>query len=71
MSFNLDSHSVDIPCRGCGKKISETLGRLKQNPRLTCRSCGAIINVDASEFQKTEQSIKKALDNIGKSFRKL
>jgi hypothetical protein len=51
---------------GCGKKLSETLGRLKQNPRLTCRSCEAIVNIDANEFRKAEQSIKKLSTTSGR-----
>jgi uncharacterized Zn finger protein len=70
MTFNFDNQSVDIPCPGCGKKFSETLRRLKQNPKITCRFCGAVNTVNADEFRKFEQSVKKALNDIGKSFGK-
>lgn len=70
MSINFDSHRLDIPCSGCGKKFSETIGRLKQNPKITCTGCGAVTAVDADQFRKVEQSIKKALDGFGKSLGK-
>ncbi|CAE6811108.1 hypothetical protein R69746_05623 [Paraburkholderia aspalathi] len=70
MTFSLDSHSVDIPCSGCGKKFTETIRRLKQNPKITCRFCGAVNAVDANQLRSVEQSIKKALDSLGKGFGK-
>ncbi|WP_459716059.1 hypothetical protein [Paraburkholderia sp. 2C] len=70
MTINFDKHPVDIPCSGCGKKFTETIGRLKQNPKVTCRFCGAVNAVNADQFRAVEQSIKKSLDDIGKAFRK-
>ncbi|MDW3683920.1 hypothetical protein RA280_19660 [Cupriavidus sp. CV2] len=70
MAINLDNQSVDISCPSCGKEIPEKIGRLKQNPKLTCRSCGATVTVDADQFRSVEQSVKKALDNLGKGFGK-
>jgi ribosomal protein S27AE len=70
MTFSMDNHSLDIPCGKCGKKFKETIGRLKRNPKLTCGSCGAVTNVETDELRRVEQSIKKALDGIGKGFGK-
>ncbi|MEF3068089.1 hypothetical protein [Pandoraea apista] len=69
MTFSLDDKTIDVPCRKCGQKSKETIRRLKTNPDLTCRSCGAITAVKADEIRAAEQAIKKALDNIRKVFR--
>jgi hypothetical protein len=70
MKLDLDSHTVDIPCQGCGKKMPEKIGRLKTNPQLTC-SCGAVTSVKADELRKGIAAIEKQLDDFGRSLGKL
>ncbi|PRG29270.1 hypothetical protein C6T62_24285 [Burkholderia multivorans] len=71
MTINFDSHRVDVSCPKCSKKISETLGRLKRDPTLTCPVCKSDIRIEASQFRDAERAIKKELDSIRKSLGKL
>ena len=74
MSINLDSRAVDIPCKGCGHKFHESIGRLKQDPKLVCPSCGATTQVDASGFREGERAVNQSIDEIrrqlGNAFKK-
>ena len=66
-----DSHIVTIPCPSCGQKIEETLGRLKQDPKIPCPGCGKVLAIDAQQFREGEKSVEKALDGFRRSVTKL
>lgn len=65
-----DSEKVDITCPSCRRKRSESLGKLKTNPKLTC-ICGTVIDVDARKLTAGLQQAEKSLANLGKAFGKL
>ncbi|VVE29340.1 hypothetical protein PEP31012_03585 [Pandoraea eparura] len=71
MTINFDNETIEIPCSGCGKKFQETIRRIKGDPRLTCSACGTVNAVDADQFRKVEQAIKKSMDDLGKALGKL
>ncbi|UEP31270.1 MULTISPECIES: hypothetical protein [unclassified Burkholderia] len=71
MTINFDSHRVDVSCPKCNKKVSETLGRLKRDPTLTCPSCKSDIRIDASQFRETERALNKQIEDLKKSLGKL
>lgn len=62
--MDLNSHTIDIPCPHCGKKFPETIGRLKQNPKLPCPHCGAVIAVKADQLRDGLKAVDKSLDKL-------
>ncbi len=69
--MNIDSHTVSIPCPGCGEKIEETLGRLKDDAHLVCTSCGQKVFVDAEKFRAGIAAAEKAMDEFRRTLGKL
>jgi transcription elongation factor Elf1 len=69
--LDFDSEKLAFDCPGCGKKIEETIGRLKRSPTLTCRHCGAETAVDAKELAKGLDSTNAALAKLEKSLKGL
>ena len=67
----MDSASIDIPCPGCGQKVSKTIGWLKSHPNLVCPGCGAAIRVDPDQLRKITDGVNKALDNLRRTLGKL
>jgi len=72
MKLDIDSQAMEVPCQACGKKLSQTLGRLKKSPDLTC-SCGAVTHIDAADLNKSIAKVEKSLSdfarNLGKMFK--
>lgn len=69
MKSILDTQAIDVPCPSCGHKLRETIGRLKTNPKLSCSSCSAEINVDASELKREIAALEKQLAQLTGKFR--
>ena len=73
MNSILDSAKVDIPCPKCGRKIKESLGRLKNNPTLRC-TCGTSIEINSTGKGGLAQGMKtvdKGVSNLQTVVRKL
>jgi len=64
----LDTVKVPIPCPQCGHEIEETIGRLKSNPKLTCR-CGASIDVEADKLLRVVEKIEHELAKLRSGLR--
>jgi len=65
-----DSHIVTIPCPNCGEKIDETIGRLKQDPKIPCPGCGKVLAIDAQQFRDVEKGVEKSLDDFRRTLGK-
>ncbi len=63
------NQSVEIPCPKCGRKHTKRISGLNANTQIRC-SCGANIDVDASELKKGLASVDKALKDLQRSFNK-
>lgn len=70
MKLNLDSHTIDLPCSGCGQKHKKTLGWLKAHQQFTC-GCGASITVDLTQLEQGLARANKSLDGLKAAFGKL
>ena len=70
MKLDLDSQTMDIPCQACGKKIRESIGRLKRDPDLTC-SCGAVTHINAADLRKGAAKVEKSLADIERQMKKM
>ena len=66
-----DSHTIEIPCPHCSHKASQTVGRLKLNPNLTCNACRQSFKVNANELRVAIQKIEKALADTKRSLSRL
>lgn len=71
MTFSLDSHIIEIPCETCGQKLSETIGRLKHDPELTCPNCGTIIKIEAAGLRKGVSEAEKTMADFERDIKKL
>jgi len=69
--MNLDSHTIELACPRCQKKFTEQVGRLKRNPTVTCRGCGAQIKIEADDLRRATDTIQKSLDHLRRSLGKL
>ena len=70
--MNFDSTNVDLECPNCSKKFSETIGRLKNDPKILCE-CGCTITIDSSDLRnglstldESFNELQRALGNVGK-----
>jgi transcription elongation factor Elf1 len=70
MKNALDSATIEVPCPHCGKKTSESIGKLKLKRDITCRHCRQVIAVDATQMRrevaKVEQALAKLSTTLGR-----
>lgn len=66
-----DATKIDIECPGCGRRIQETLGRLKNSPTLVCPNCQQRIAVDGKEAKKGLDSVDRSLRDLDKALKGL
>lgn len=71
MKVNLDDHTLDIPCPGCGEKSEQTFGGLKDNPDFTCTQCGAVIHIKPDELRAITEGVQKKVDELARMLSKL
>lgn len=67
MKNMLNTQSIELACPHCGHKFSETIGKLKTNPKLTCTRCKGGINVDANHMRTEIAKVEKALEQLGRT----
>ena len=48
----LDDQTVTLKCPKCSHEFPETVGRLKQDPKLICPSCAVNIQIEASSLRE-------------------
>jgi transcription elongation factor Elf1 len=71
MKNALDSQTIEISCPHCGHKLSETIGKLKTNPKLTCTRCKGGISVNATHMRTEITKVEKALLEFQRTLGKL
>jgi DNA-directed RNA polymerase subunit RPC12/RpoP len=63
LKMDLDNITRDIPCVNCGHQFNESLGRLKNDPNLTCPVCNVVTAVNAEvllySIKSAESYLKK------------
>lgn len=67
----LDSQRIDIPCPKCSHKTSETVAKLRLNPKLICRGCGAALDIDARSLDASAKAVDKSLADLKRSLGRL
>ena len=68
MKLDINSQAITLTCPTCKKKFDEKIGRLKQNPTLTCRGCKALITIDANQLRRDIDAIEKRLNKALSGF---
>ena len=71
MASPLDSQTVEVPCPHCGHKLRETIGKLKTNPKLTCRHCSGVVDIDASDLCRKITGVEKQLTDLSRKLSRL
>lgn len=60
----LDSQRIEFPCTHCGRKLSETVRKIKTNPAIRCAGCGQVHQVDARQFASQIKQVEQALAKL-------
>lgn len=67
----IDGAQVDIKCPKCGHKIKQRLGRLKNDPTLTCPACQQPVKIDAAGLRRGLSGAEAALAQLQKKIKGL
>lgn len=71
MTGLLDRETIKFACPHCRHEVAETIGKLKLNPKLTCRSCKQDFTVNANELRTALQKVEKQLAELKRSLGRL
>lgn len=71
MKSMLDSQAITIPCPNCGHQLSQTIGKLKTDPELTCTKCSTRFKVDATDMRREIAKVENALANLRRTLGKV
>lgn len=67
MAGFLDSHEIELPCGGCGRKTKKAIGWINSHQQFTC-PCGAVTRLNTDKFKpgiaKANAAFKKLEDTI-------
>ena len=67
----LDSQRIDIPSPKCSHKTSETIAKLRLNPKLVCRGCGSALDIDPRSLAQTVKQAEKSIADLKRSLGRL
>lgn len=73
MTGFLDNTEIEVPCPKCGRKTKQRIGRLNQNPTLTCAGCGTVIKIDTggqSGLAQATKTIDKSMADLERALKK-
>ena len=71
MTGQLDKELIDVPCPHCSHKTAQPIGKLKLNPKLTCRVCHKDFAVNANELRAAINTIEKKLADLQRALGRL
>jgi DNA-directed RNA polymerase subunit RPC12/RpoP len=71
MTLHFDSTNIELTCPKCSHKFKQRIGRLKNNPNITCPGCAALILIDANVLRQGIKSAGKSLDDLTRDIGKL
>lgn len=63
-SLLLNKTEIDVACRRCSVKSKQTLGRLKDNPEITCPACGLRFTINSEQFREGMRKVNKAIEDL-------
>lgn len=65
-----DAEKVDVPCPGCGHKVTKTVGWMKRSPEWTCAGCGRDVKLDASQVARSLKQVDDAISQLERTLKK-
>ena len=65
----MDDITIPVTCK-CGRKHSETVGRLKLNNKIVC-SCGTTLDIDLRGTTDAFDGINKSVENLKRTIGRL
>lgn len=68
---NLDKMPIEFECQHCGKKLSETMGRLKKEPSVTCPNCGNVTEISIEGADKAQRDVDAATRKLERTLKDL
>ena len=71
MTLNFDANPIQMTCPKCEHKFEESVGRLKDDPALTCPGYGATILIKADGLRDGLEKAEKSLADLARSIGKL
>lgn len=66
----MSSEKLDVEC-DCGKSVSRMIAQWRRNSTMECPECGATINVDVSDFERSVRDVDRTLDGLNRQIGKL
>lgn len=70
MTGLLDNETIEFACPHCRRKVSQTIGKLKMNPKLTCH-CGQVFAANPNELRAAIHSSEQALAQLQRTLGRL
>lgn len=71
MTNLLDGQTIELPCPNCGRKLPQTVAKIKTNPTLRCTGCGNSFRVDANQFRTEISKVEKSLADLKRTLGRL
>ncbi len=69
-SLDLSSEKLDVEC-GCGRGVSRTIAQWRQSPTMNCPQCGARIEVDVSDINRSVREVDREFGRMDDQIRGL
>lgn len=69
MTTLFHNKSVKFKCPKCGYEMSQTIGWLETNNRITCAGCGVGIRLDTGDLIRGAEKAQEAIDGLPKSIK--
>lgn len=69
MKLDTDNVLLQMPCPSCEQKVTEMIGRLKDDPNITCPMCGAACTFDSIVLAKNVAAAEKALTDFRRTLK--
>ena len=61
-----DNARVDFPCPQCAKDVQETIGRLKNDPKLICSACGFAFTINSEQLRESMRKVNDSIEKLRK-----
>ena len=67
--LGLNSEKLDVEC-DCGRGVSRTIAQWRQSPTMDCPQCGARIEVDVSDIDRSVREVDRAFGRMDRQIRR-
>ncbi len=71
MGLNFDSAEVTVTCPKCAHEFQETIGRLKDDPKIPCPGCGVVLNFESKGLRDGIEEVEESVEDFRRSIGKM